>query len=129
MVVLIASSSLLLALFAWWTLRTPRRPEDPLDAAYLKLCGKLARVGAARAPAEGPLAFANGCAAPACAGTPCRTCCATTRVCATPVRCRRRPRYGCSRAPLPRCAFMLQPLRLVRMILNESCPTLPFSDM
>jgi len=59
MVVLIASSSLLLALFAWWTLRTPRRAQDPLDAAYLKLCGKLARVGATRAPAEGPLAFAE----------------------------------------------------------------------
>ena len=59
MTALIGLSSLLLGLFAWWTLRTARGPSDPLDAAYLKLCGKLAGAGAARAPAEGPVAFAR----------------------------------------------------------------------
>jgi transglutaminase-like putative cysteine protease len=59
MTVLIATSSLLLGLFAWWTLRAPRHSGDPLDTAYLQLCRKLARAGAARAPAEGPLAYAE----------------------------------------------------------------------
>ncbi|HZP66917.1 MAG TPA: DUF3488 and transglutaminase-like domain-containing protein [Rudaea sp.] len=59
MAVLVASSSLLLGLFAWWTLRNPRRDGDPLDTAYVRLCAKLARAGAARAPAEGPLAFSQ----------------------------------------------------------------------
>jgi transglutaminase-like putative cysteine protease len=57
MTVLIATSSLLLGLFAWWTLRAPRDRGDPLDSAYRKLCRKLARAGAERTPAEGPLAF------------------------------------------------------------------------
>jgi hypothetical protein len=59
MTVLIALSSLLLGAFAWWTLRSPRTRIDPLDAAYARLCGKLARAGAARLPTEGPLAFAH----------------------------------------------------------------------
>jgi transglutaminase-like putative cysteine protease len=59
MAVLIGSSTLLLALFAWWTLRAPRSPTDPLDAAYARLCRKLARAGTARTPAEGPAAFAQ----------------------------------------------------------------------
>lgn len=58
MIVLIGSSSLLLALFAWWTLRAPRGHLDPLDAAYQRLCAKLARAGTSRAATEGPLAFA-----------------------------------------------------------------------
>jgi transglutaminase-like putative cysteine protease len=56
--ILIGSSTLLLGLFAWWTLRSPRRSGDPLDAAYARLCEKLARAGAVRAPAEGPRSFA-----------------------------------------------------------------------
>jgi protein-glutamine gamma-glutamyltransferase len=59
MVALIGISSLLLGVFAWWTLRSPRGVVDPLDAAYVKLCRKVARAGAARAPAEGPAAFAQ----------------------------------------------------------------------
>jgi transglutaminase-like putative cysteine protease len=57
--ILIGSSTLLLGLFAWWTLRSPRGTGDPLDAAYARLCRKLARAGAARAPAEGPQSFAQ----------------------------------------------------------------------
>jgi transglutaminase-like putative cysteine protease len=57
--ILIGSSTLLLGLFAWWTLRSPRTTGDPLDAAYARLCQKLARAGAARAPAEGPRSFAQ----------------------------------------------------------------------
>ncbi|MGA9333393.1 MAG: DUF3488 and transglutaminase-like domain-containing protein [Rudaea sp.] len=57
--ILIGLSSLLLALFAWWVMRTPRERRDPLDAAYARLCGKLARGGAIRAPNEGPLTFSQ----------------------------------------------------------------------
>jgi hypothetical protein len=57
--ILIGSSTLLLGLFAWWTLRSPRRTGDALDEAYAQLCRKLARAGATRAPAEGPLSFAQ----------------------------------------------------------------------
>jgi transglutaminase-like putative cysteine protease len=57
--ILIGSSTLLLGLFAWWTLRPARSGGDPLDAAYSRLCAKLARAGAARAPAEGPRTFAQ----------------------------------------------------------------------
>ena len=57
--ILIGSSTLLLGLFAWWTLRSPRTTGDPLDAAYARLCRKLARAGATRAPAEGPRSFAQ----------------------------------------------------------------------
>lgn len=56
--VLIASSSLLLALLGWWALRGPRRNINDLDAAYARLCYKLARAGANRASAEGPHTFA-----------------------------------------------------------------------
>jgi transglutaminase-like putative cysteine protease len=58
MTVLIALSTLLLTLFAWWVLRAPRAVIDPLDAAYARLCGKLARAGAARDATEGPLTLA-----------------------------------------------------------------------
>jgi protein-glutamine gamma-glutamyltransferase len=61
--VLIGLSTLLLAVFAWWTLRSPSIASDPLDAAYARLCGKLARAGATRAPAEGPQSFAQRIAA------------------------------------------------------------------
>lgn len=57
--ILIGLSSLLLALFAWWVLRTPRKRRDPLDAAYAVLCSKLARAGAVRAPNEGPQTFSH----------------------------------------------------------------------
>jgi len=58
MTALIGASTLLLAIFAWVVLRAPRLYVDPLDAAYARLCRKLARAGAARAPAEGPLTLA-----------------------------------------------------------------------
>ena len=61
--VLIGSSTLLLGLFAWWTLRAPRTTLDPLDAAYARLCRKLGRAGAPRAAAEGPRSFAERIAA------------------------------------------------------------------
>ena len=57
--ILIGSSTLLLGLFAWWTLRPARGSGDPLDTAYARLCGKLARAGAARASTEGPRTFAQ----------------------------------------------------------------------
>ena len=59
MTVLIALSSLLLGAFAWWTLRSAPAPGDPLDAAYARLCRKVARAGTTRLPHEGPLAFAQ----------------------------------------------------------------------
>ena len=59
MLVLVAFSTLVLGLLAWWTLRTPSAPVDPLDAAYARLCRKLARNGVARQPNEGPLDFAQ----------------------------------------------------------------------
>lgn len=57
--ILIGLSTLLLALFAWWVMRTPRERRDPLDAAYARLCSKLARVGAIRSPNEGPQTFSR----------------------------------------------------------------------
>jgi protein-glutamine gamma-glutamyltransferase len=63
MLVLIGSTTLLLGLFAWWTLRAPRIPGDALDAAYARLCNKLARAGVTREPAEGPIAFTGRIAA------------------------------------------------------------------
>jgi len=61
--ILIGSSTLLLGLFAWWALRSPRTALDPLDAAYAQLCRKLARAGALRVATEGPCAFARRIAA------------------------------------------------------------------
>jgi hypothetical protein len=48
-----------LALIAWHVGRSFRAdPPDPLARAYLRLCGKLARIALARAPHQGPLSFA-----------------------------------------------------------------------
>ena len=48
-----------LALIAWHLGRQPRRgAPDTLGRAYLRLCRKLARAGAARAACQGPLSFA-----------------------------------------------------------------------
>lgn len=55
---LIASSTIMLGVFAWWVLRGPRRTRDPIDTAYAELCRKLARAGLRRDPAEGPQHFA-----------------------------------------------------------------------
>ncbi len=63
MTALLTASTLLLGLVAWWVLRVPPRESDPLDAAYARLCRKLARAGALRDPAEGPLTFAARVAA------------------------------------------------------------------
>ena len=57
--VLIGTSTALLALYSWWVLRRPREPGDALDAAYARLCRKLARSGAARAIHEGPRTYAH----------------------------------------------------------------------
>jgi transglutaminase-like putative cysteine protease len=57
--ILIASTSLLLAAIALWTMRGPRLRVDPLDRAYANLCSKLGRAGAERPPAEGPQDFAR----------------------------------------------------------------------
>src|SRR5262249_28008801 len=51
---LVALTSLVLGVFAWWVLRSPRTGADGLDAAYARLCGKLARAGAERGASEGP---------------------------------------------------------------------------
>ncbi|MDR3387738.1 MAG: DUF3488 and transglutaminase-like domain-containing protein [Rudaea sp.] len=67
--VLIGVSTLLLGVFAWWTLRSPAVTADPLDAAYARLCRKLARTGAIRTPAEGPQSFAQRIAAKQQAGS------------------------------------------------------------
>ena len=49
-----------LALTAWYLARSERRARpDALARAWLSLCAKLARAGAARAPHEGPLALAQ----------------------------------------------------------------------
>jgi transglutaminase-like putative cysteine protease len=56
--VLVACSGALLALFAWWVLRTPRRFTDPLDAAYARLRAKLAKAGVPSADSDGPLTLA-----------------------------------------------------------------------
>jgi hypothetical protein len=57
--VLVACSTALLALFAWWVLRAPRRRGDLLDAAYGQLRTKLAKVGVPSADNEGPLTLAE----------------------------------------------------------------------
>ena len=57
--VLIGTSTFLLALYSWWVLRRPREPGDALDAAYARLCHKLARSGAVRAAHEGPRSYAH----------------------------------------------------------------------
>lgn len=51
----------LLAYLAWQ--RCPRPARDPVLAAYLRFCRKLARAGLVRAPHEGPLHFARRAAA------------------------------------------------------------------
>jgi transglutaminase-like putative cysteine protease len=56
--ILVGTSTLLLFATALWIMRTPRRSIDALDAAYARFCRKLARAGAARAPAEGPQTYA-----------------------------------------------------------------------
>ncbi len=57
--VLVACSCALLALFAWWVLRTPRRFMDRLDTAYASLRAKLARSGVPSTAAEGPFTLAE----------------------------------------------------------------------
>ena len=57
--VLVACSTGLLALFAWWVLRSPQRRGDPLDAAYIRLRTKLARAGVPSADSDGPLTLAE----------------------------------------------------------------------
>ena len=53
-----------LAVIAWHMGRIPRREcPDALARAYQRLCGKLARRGAARAAHQGPLAYAASLAA------------------------------------------------------------------
>ena len=54
--------ALSMGILALITLRT-RHAEDPVVKAYYKFCRKLARAGCARAPHEGPLAFAARSAA------------------------------------------------------------------
>ena len=52
-----------LAILGWHMARTARAPAgDALARAYLRLCRKLARAGAARLPHQGPLAFAQSIA-------------------------------------------------------------------
>ena len=68
--VLIGMSTVLLALYSWWVLRRPPEPGDALDAAYARLCRKLARNGAARAVHEGPRAYALRLAATADSSPP-----------------------------------------------------------
>jgi len=63
MLAMLVAGSLLLGLFAWWVMRAPKPAGDALDAAYARLCRKLARAGAARDPAEGPLTLAMRVAA------------------------------------------------------------------
>lgn len=57
--VLVACSGALLALFAWWVLRSPRRFTDPLDAAYARLRAKLAKAGVPSSAVEGPITLAD----------------------------------------------------------------------
>ncbi len=61
--VLMVLSSLVLALALWWVIRAERPDGDALDAAYARLCAKLARAGMARDPAEGPRRLAARVAA------------------------------------------------------------------
>jgi transglutaminase-like putative cysteine protease len=57
MLAMIAIATLLLGLFAWWVMRSPKPAGDALDAAYAKFRRKLARAGVAHDAAEGPLAL------------------------------------------------------------------------
>lgn len=63
MAALVLISSLLLGIFAWWVMRVPRTSRDPLDAAFERLCRKLAHAGAAHDPAHGPQTLATQVAA------------------------------------------------------------------
>lgn len=56
--VLVGSSVLLLALFGWWVMRTPRQDDDALDAAWARLLHKLQRAGAAALATDGPQTLA-----------------------------------------------------------------------
>lgn len=58
MATLVLVSSLLLGIFAWWVLRAPKIARDPLDAAFERLCRKLARAGATHDPTQGPQTLA-----------------------------------------------------------------------
>ncbi len=71
--VLIGTSTVLLALYSWWVLRRSREPGDALDAAYARLCRKLARSGAARAAQEGPRTYMRRLAALAGSPVPAQT--------------------------------------------------------
>jgi len=53
---LIVAGGILIALLA---LELRRGESDPVQAAWLRFCARLAQVGLARAPAEGPLDFAR----------------------------------------------------------------------
>ncbi|MBS0557442.1 MAG: DUF3488 domain-containing transglutaminase family protein [Proteobacteria bacterium] len=63
MLAMLVAGSLLLGFFAWWVMRAPRRAGDALDAAYARLCRKLARAGTVRDPADGPVTLAARVAA------------------------------------------------------------------
>jgi transglutaminase-like putative cysteine protease len=59
-----AALLLWLTVIAWYVGRAARRPPpDALARAYLRLCGKLARVGEPRAPHQGPLAYLDAISA------------------------------------------------------------------
>ena len=59
MLAMLVAGTLLLGLFAWWVMRTPRPAGDALDAAFAQFCRKLARAGVTRAPADGPITLAR----------------------------------------------------------------------
>lgn len=54
---LLAAFGLALAATLWLVLRGGNRPADPLVAAWLRFCARLARRGVVRAPHEAPLAY------------------------------------------------------------------------
>ncbi|MFY8135993.1 MAG: DUF4129 domain-containing transglutaminase family protein, partial [Aquimonas sp.] len=54
---LLAAFGVALAATLWLVLRGGSRPADPLVAAWLRFCARLARRGVVRAPHEAPLAF------------------------------------------------------------------------
>jgi len=56
---LLSSVGVLFILLAWWALRQPKEETDKLDAAYKRLCQKLARAGIQIQSTEGPRAFAE----------------------------------------------------------------------
>ena len=100
MSVLIGLSSLLLGALAWWTLRTPPTHADPLDAAYERLCRKVARAGAPRRANEGPLAFGQ-------------------RIAATGLRATREPLELCAEYATLRYACALAPAAAVRAFASH----------